>query len=83
MKKKDKGKVIYDACVIECGGDYSDSEFCLVGHQIITDDAFSTGTGLEHVGLLSRSAGSGRWTPLQKQETKKDRRGLARCLSDA
>ena len=40
---------------------------------------FSTGTGLEHVGItgpelelsLGRSAGSGRWTPLQKQETKR------------
>ena len=39
---------------------------------------FSTGTGLERVGIagpelelsLGRSAGSGRWTPLQKQETK-------------
>ena len=35
LKKKDKGKVIYDACVIECGGDSSDSEFYLVGHQTI------------------------------------------------
>ena len=40
---------------------------------------FLTGTGLEHVGIvgpelelsLNRSAGTGRWTPLQKQETKK------------
>ena len=40
---------------------------------------FSTGTGLEHVGnarpelelLLGRSAGSGRWTPLQKQERRR------------
>ena len=40
---------------------------------------FSTGTGLEHVGIagpelelsLGRSAGSGRWTPLQKQERKR------------
>ena len=40
---------------------------------------FSTGTGLERVGIagpelelsLGRSAGSGRWTPLQKQETKR------------
>ena len=39
---------------------------------------FSTGTGLERVGIampelklpLGRSVGSGRWTPLQKQETK-------------
>ena len=34
-----------------------------------TDDVFSTGTGLERAKLLGRSAGSGRWTPLQKQET--------------
>ena len=27
LKKKDKGKSISDACVIECGGDCSDSEF--------------------------------------------------------
>ena len=26
---------MFDACVIECGGDYSESEFCLVGHQTI------------------------------------------------
>ena len=40
---------------------------------------FSTGTGLERVGItgselelsLGRSAGSERWTPLQKQETKR------------
>ena len=40
---------------------------------------FSTRTGLERVGLagpelelsLGRFAGSGRWTPLQKQETKR------------
>ena len=40
---------------------------------------FSTGIGLEHVGIigpelelsLGLSAGSGRWTPLQKQETKR------------
>ena len=40
---------------------------------------FSTGTGLERVGIaglelklsLAQSAGSGRWTPLQKQETKR------------
>ena len=35
LKKKDEGKVIYDACVIERGGDSNDSEFCLVGHQTI------------------------------------------------
>ena len=33
--------------------------------------------------LLGWPAGSGRWTPLQKQETTKDRQGLARCRSDA
>ena len=40
---------------------------------------FSTGIGLERVGIagpelelsLDWSAGSGRWTPLQKQETKR------------
>ena len=40
---------------------------------------FSIGTRLERVGIsgpelelsLDRSAGSGRWTPLQKQETKR------------
>ena len=44
---------------------------------------FSTGTGLERGDnarpelelLLGRSAGSGRWTPLQKQEKKKIGRG--------
>ena len=35
LKKKDKGKAIYDACVIERGVDSSDYEFCLVGHQTI------------------------------------------------
>ena len=35
LKKKYKGKVIYDACVIERGGDSSDSEFYLVSHQTI------------------------------------------------
>ena len=35
VKMKDKGKVVYDACVIECGGASSDYEFCLVGHQTI------------------------------------------------
>ena len=45
---------------------------------------FSTGIGLEHVGIvgpklelsLGRSAGTGRWTPLQKQETKRISGGL-------
>ena len=46
-----------------------------------TDDAFSTGTGLERVGIagpelelelsLGRSAGYGHWTSLQKQERKR------------
>ena len=52
---------------------------------------FSIVTGVEHVGIvgpelelsLGRSAGFGRWTPLQKQETEKDRRGLAPCRSNA
>ena len=29
------------------------------------DDAFSTGTGLEHAGLLGWSTDSVRWNPLQ------------------
>ena len=45
---------------------------------------FSAGTGLERVGiagpelglLLGRSAGSERWTPLQKQEKKRIDGGL-------
>ena len=52
---------------------------------------FSTGTGLECVGIvgselelsLGRSGDSERSTPLQKQETKGDRRGLTRRRSDA
>ena len=35
LKKKDKGKTMSDACVIERGGDSSDSKFCLVSHQTI------------------------------------------------
>ena len=35
LKKKDKGKSMSDACVIKRGGDSSDFEFCLVGHQTI------------------------------------------------
>ena len=35
LKKKGKGKSMSDACVIELGGDSSDSEFCLIGHQTI------------------------------------------------
>ena len=35
LKKKDKGKSISDTCVIECGGDSSDYELCLIGHQTI------------------------------------------------
>ena len=37
LKKKDKGKYVSNACVIERGGDSSDYEFCLVGHQTITN----------------------------------------------
>ena len=52
---------------------------------------FTTGTRLECDGivgpkldlLLGRSASSGCCAPLQKQVTKGDRRGFARCLSDA
>ena len=36
LKKKDKGKSMSNACVIERGGDSSDYEFCMVGHQTIT-----------------------------------------------
>ena len=35
LQKKDKGKSLSDACVIECRGDSSDSKFCLVCHQTI------------------------------------------------
>ena len=35
LKKKYKCKSMFYACVIERGGDYSDSEFCLVGYQTI------------------------------------------------
>ena len=52
---------------------------------------FSNGTGLERVGiagpklglLLGRSIGSGCWTPLQKQESRRVSRGFARSRSDA
>ena len=52
---------------------------------------FSIGTGLKCVGIvgpelklsLGQCASSGRWTPLQQTRNKEDRRGLARCLSDA
>ena len=58
---------------------------------IPTDDVFSIETGLERVGIagpklklsLGRSAGSGRWTPLQKQERKGIGGGFARGRSDA
>ena len=48
-----------------------------------TDDAFSIGTGLELAGIARPvrclwTSGSS-----AKSRTKKDRRGLARCLSDA
>ena len=52
---------------------------------------FSIGTGLERVEVvgselelsLGRSAGSGRWTPLQKQERRRVGGGFARSRSDA
>ena len=52
---------------------------------------FSTGTGLERDEIvgpeldlpLGQSASPGCCTLLQKQVTKGDRRGFARCLSDA
>ena len=45
LKKKDKGKSISNACVIERGGNSSDFEFCLVGHQTIAgfDEIFYSG----------------------------------------
>ena len=43
---------------------------------------FQSELGLSMLDLLGRFADSGRRTPLQKQETERDRRGLARCLSD-
>ena len=36
-----------------------------------TDDDFSTGTRLKRAGIAGRSVDSVRWTPLQKQETKR------------
>ena len=53
--------------------------------------SFSIGIVLERIGIvgselelsLGRSDGSGCWTPLQQTRNKEDRRGLARCLSDA
>ena len=36
---------------------------------------FQSELGLSVLDLLDRSVGSRRWTPLQKQETTKDRRG--------
>ena len=32
LKKKDKGKSMFDACVIELWRDSNDSKLCLVGH---------------------------------------------------
>ena len=57
----------------------------------LTDDAFFNRTGLELVGVagselelsLGRSARSGCWIPLLKQETKRTGGGFARCRSDA
>ena len=39
--------------------------------------------GLSVLDLLGRFVDSGRQTPMQKQETERDRQGLARYLSDA
>ena len=52
---------------------------------------FFTGTGLELVGIaepelelsFGSSVGSGRWTPLQKQEIKRIGKGFAHGRSDA
>ena len=35
LKNKYKSKSMSNACVIDFGGDSSDSKFCLVGHQTI------------------------------------------------
>ena len=65
-----------------------EANFICKGTVVPTDGAklmmlFQLELGSSVLDLLGRSVGSGRWTPLQKQETKKDRRGLACCLSDA
>ena len=44
---------------------------------------FQPELGLSVLDLLGRFADSGQRAPLQKQETERDRRGLARFLSDA
>ena len=44
---------------------------------------FQLELGLSMLDLLGWSADFVRWTPLQKKRKKKDRWGLARCLSDA
>ena len=44
---------------------------------------FQPELGWSMLELLGQSVVSGRRAPLQKQKNKKDRRGLARCLSDA
>ena len=45
-------------------------------NSIVYDDVFSIETGLERAGILGRSAVSGRYAPLQKQETKRISGGL-------
>ena len=67
--------------------------FSIFDIYIYIYDAFFNRTGMDRVGVvgpelelelsLGRSAGSGRWTPLQKQETKRTGGGFARCHSDA
>ena len=44
---------------------------------------FQSELGLSELDLLGRFTDSGRRAPVQKQETERDRRGLARCLSNA
>ena len=52
-------------------------------HAFVMMLFFQSELGWSMLDMLGRSADSGRWTPLQKQETKKDQRELTRCHSDA
>lgn len=45
LKKKDKNKESCDACIIECEGDISDSEFFLVDKTIASFDEWILDTG--------------------------------------
>ena len=50
---------------------------------LVYDDAFSTGTGLERVGFAGPVCWLWALESSAKTRNKKDRRGLARCHSDA